>query len=211
MHPRMFFVLEGIDGCGKSTHAELLAGRLEEQGFNTYLTCEPSRGPIGKLLRQYLKSETDVPRSIMLPLLIADRYDHQREISEKLYGELPHIVVCDRYILSTMAYQFAAVGPERMDLDLCRRLHGLDKIIPPTTIFLDVDLDEAESRLASRGIPKQFYERRLNKIAAGYINILENRLDEAFGLDQQIHVVNGHGTIEQVSNRIDDVVSEFLT
>jgi thymidylate kinase len=109
-----------------------------------------------------------------------------------------------------MAYQFAAVGSERMDMELCRRLHSLDKIIPPITIFLDIDLDEAESRLASRGIPKQFYERRLKSIAAGYMNILENRLDEAFGLDQQIHVVNGHGTIEQVADRIDDVVSNLL-
>ena len=209
-HPRTFFVLEGIDGCGKSTHADLLAQRLAKYGYNTFLTCEPSRGRIGKLLREYLQSEVDVPRSIMLPLLIADRYDHQREISEKLYGERPHIVVCDRYVLSTMAYQFLAVGPERLDIELCRKLHGLDKIIPPTTIFLDIDVQEAERRLAIRGIPKQFYEKRLKEIAAGYMSILENRLDEAFGIDQKIHVVDGHGTIEQVAERIDDVIFEFL-
>jgi thymidylate kinase len=146
----------------------------------------------------------------MLPLLIADRYDHQREISEKLYGELPHVVVCDRYVLSTMAYQFTSVGPERMDMELCRRLHGLDKIIPPTTIFLDVDIQEAERRVASRGVPKQLYERRLKSIAAGYQTILENRLDEAFGLNQRIYVVNGHGSVEDVAERIDDVVFDLL-
>jgi len=209
-HPRMFFVLEGIDGCGKSTHAELLSSRLQETDYNVYLTCEPSRGAIGLLLRQYLKSQTDVPRSIMLPLLIADRYDHQREISEKLYGELPHIVVCDRYLLSTMVYQFMSAGPERLDMELCRQFHSLDKIISPTTIFIDVDVKEAERRMASRNKPQEFYEKRLRDTAVGYMNLLENRLDEAFGLDQQIHVVDGHGTIEQVANRIDNVVFNLL-
>ena len=50
-----FIVLEGIDGSGKSTQAEILAARLKKQGANAYLTREPSDGVIGKLLRRALR------------------------------------------------------------------------------------------------------------------------------------------------------------
>jgi len=97
-------ILEGIDGCGKTTHAKLLSKWLSESGKDVLHTKEPSRGPIGLLLRDYLKKET-VPLIDAL-LFTADRAEHvEKEITPAL--EEGKIVVCERYYFSTIAYQMA--------------------------------------------------------------------------------------------------------
>ena len=71
-----FFALEGIDGSGKTTQLKLLARRLEEAGVPCLTTCEPTSGPIGKLLRQVLTGQVACDSRVVAPLFAADRLDH---------------------------------------------------------------------------------------------------------------------------------------
>ena len=83
--PGLFVVVEGIDGSGSTTHAKLLAKAIKSRGPEVVLTCEPSSGPIGGLIRQVLQRRLFVPDvsgprsfawSTMALLFAADRMDH---------------------------------------------------------------------------------------------------------------------------------------
>jgi len=97
-----FIVLEGPDGSGTTTHAQLLADRLQKEGKNVIHTCEPTRGPIGTFIRSQLKERTMPPDALQL-LFTADRAWHIE--NELLLGiEENKTIVCDRYSLSTIVY-----------------------------------------------------------------------------------------------------------
>lgn len=105
-----FIVFEGADGAGTTTQAQLLVDRLCERGIAVKQTAEPTQGPIGKLLRAYLR---DGARSLswrgLAHLFAADRCWHvEREIRPRLAQG--YVVVCDRFHLSTVVYQGLSEG-----------------------------------------------------------------------------------------------------
>ncbi|MBD3350119.1 MAG: dTMP kinase [Candidatus Lokiarchaeota archaeon] len=100
-----FIVMEGIDGCGTTTHTELLGNYLKSQNESVHLTLEPSDLGVGKLLRTYLKKK-EIPSPTDALLFAADRVEHYfNEILPKL--EENNIVISDRYLESSIAYQTA--------------------------------------------------------------------------------------------------------
>ena len=111
----VLLALEGIDGCGKSTQARLLAQTLVAGGREVVLTCEPTDGPVGQELRKYFQSGTRYlsPKE-ELNLLMADRQDHvERVIKPALAAG--KIVITDRYYYSSVAYQGAlGLDPDRI-------------------------------------------------------------------------------------------------
>ncbi len=97
-----FIVLEGPDGSGTTKHTELLVERLRKEGFAAHATAEPSGGSIGKHIRTMLSDGSLCPEALQL-LFTADRADHlHKEIFPAL--QRGDIVVCDRYVPSTIAY-----------------------------------------------------------------------------------------------------------
>ena len=100
--------LEGLDKSGKTTHANLLVNELRRRGWEASYTTEPSKGPIGRFVKNYLLySESRKHPAVEALLFAADRTEHvQKEIN--LLIEEEKIVVSDRYIYSTLAYQGAA-------------------------------------------------------------------------------------------------------
>jgi dTMP kinase len=110
MTPPLFIVLEGIDGSGTTTQLDRLAGHLSARGRRVHATREPSAGPVGRLLREILLGGHRLPDGspadgrAMALLFAADRRDHlRREIEPALAAGID--VVCDRYLLSSLAYQ----------------------------------------------------------------------------------------------------------
>ena len=101
----MFIALEGIDGSGTSTQTRLLARRLRDEGYRVLETCEPSRGPIGRMIRERLSTRSEPVEPATLALLFAaDRLEHvAREIEPALAEGV--IVISDRYVLSSLVYQ----------------------------------------------------------------------------------------------------------
>lgn len=107
-----FIVLEGGDGSGKTTLALGLAEALRERGVDVLVTEEPSRGPVGVLLRQLLHAGPLSPEAMAL-LYAADRAHHADAV---LLPALARgtVILCTRYLLSSLAYQGPHLGMERV-------------------------------------------------------------------------------------------------
>jgi dTMP kinase len=101
-----FIVFEGIDGSGKSTQLELLAASLREAGHDVLVTREPTDGPAGRRIREMLEGDEAVAPEQELAWFFEDRAEHVRDVIAPAL-EAGLVVVCDRYFLSTVAYQGA--------------------------------------------------------------------------------------------------------
>jgi len=101
-------VFEGTDGTGKSTQLELLAQYLRERGHLVITTREPTDGEYGQRIRQLYVNRNQCSREEELALFLDDRRQHVNELLNPSLGQ-GKIVLCDRYFLSTAAYQ-GAVG-----------------------------------------------------------------------------------------------------
>lgn len=141
----LFIVLEGLDGAGTTTQARDLVRRLEERGERAHFTAEPSSGPIGSQIRMMLagrlRGYRGAPwdrRSLAL-LFAADRLDHLAcDIEPKLASGMH--VVCDRYVLSSMAYQ-GLDNPVDWVAEINRYA-----VAPDVTFFLKVPAETALGR-----------------------------------------------------------------
>lgn len=159
----LFVVFEGGDGVGKSTQTQLLCGWLVATGRRVVRTFEPGEGPVGAQIRRIVLSpETEnlAPRAEAL-LFAADKAQHVHAVVRPAL-ERGDVVVSDRYIDSTLAYQGAGRVLAQADLE---HINGwaTDGLRPDLTVLLDLepargvgekdDLDRLE-RLAS-----EFHER----------------------------------------------------
>jgi len=127
----MLIVLEGIDGCGKSTQAALLHEYLLLGGKSAQLTSEPTGGDIGILIRGALSGSYDLDAKTMSLLFTADRYEHIKKF-KSLIADPNEIVVCERYYFSTIAYQSAqGVNP--------KWIKKLNKYAPKPDIAIFID------------------------------------------------------------------------
>ena len=179
-----FIVFEGIDGSGKSTHADLLRRKLEADGEKVYLTAEPSEGEAG--------------------LFMTDRIDH---IKNPVFGILSHLekgetVLCDRYYFSSFAYN-SIYAPMEWVLEInavARRL-----LRPDLTVFLDIDPESFSLRTESRGTTER-YEKvdLLRRVRDNYM--------KAFSLlpDERVEIVDNRGSIEEAAARIYAAVRAVL-
>jgi len=104
----LLICIEGLDKSGKTTQSRLLVESLRNKGFDAVYTTEPSNGEIGRFIRRYILQRRErVSISVEALLFAADRIDHvEREIKPLLNDG--KIVVSDRYVYSSLAYQGAA-------------------------------------------------------------------------------------------------------
>ena len=104
MNKGLLIVFEGIDGTGKSTQLSLLAEYLREKGFAVIETREPTDGQFGQQIRALYTNRNCVSPEQELELFLADRREHVQNVLAPALQE-GKIVLCDRYFLSTAAYQ----------------------------------------------------------------------------------------------------------
>lgn len=141
---------EGIEGCGKSTQARLLAQRLERLGRPCLLTREPGGTRIGREIRKVLLNPGHgrMAPEVELALYFADRAQHLRELIRPALEE-GKIVVCDRFTDSTLAYQGYGRGLARTLLrSLDRALTG--EFRPRITVLLDFPPEDGLKRARLR-------------------------------------------------------------
>jgi dTMP kinase len=139
-----FLVLEGMDGTGTTTIAADLADALRARDLRVCVTAEPTDGPFGRVLRRHLEGELHLDAFTTTLVFSADRADHlTRTIRPALArGEW---VVCDRYLLSTLAYQGAEGVPHDAILAASSSFD-----VPDLTVVLEVPDDVREARMAGR-------------------------------------------------------------
>ena len=140
----LFLVLEGIEGSGKSTQAKLLADWLGREGLPNLLTREPGGTALGEQMRAALLHGEDMSPETELLLMLAARAAHVSQVVRPAL-ERRQIVVCDRYELSTFAYQ--GLGRD-LGLERVRTLNAFATggLRPDLTIVVDVPVDVGESR-----------------------------------------------------------------
>ena len=142
----LFIVLEGIDGAGKSEQARRLCARLRTLGRSVVETREPTDGYWGRRYRAWARGEIEADAMEVLDFFLRDRREHvDGEILPGLArGE---VVVCDRYVASTLAYQ-AAQGVDREQL----RVRSDDESFPEpdVTLWLRIPVEASLSRIGSR-------------------------------------------------------------
>ncbi|MEM2878726.1 MAG: dTMP kinase [Candidatus Hadarchaeales archaeon] len=139
-----FISLDGPDGCGKSTHARLLARWLRLRGYSVVLTEEPTDSVFGSTIKKALRGEFSLPADVEAVLFAADRAYHvSRVIKPALRAG--RIVVTARYVHSSLAYQPARGVSEKWVLALNR---GMPR--PDLTVILDVPTVETMRRVSSK-------------------------------------------------------------
>lgn len=196
-----FVVLDGPDGCGKTTQAKLLTQWLSEQGVPTETFRDPGDTAIGEKIRQILLNPEHITMSTATEVLL---YMAARA---QLWGEkiAPALtkkkcVILDRWLSSTCAYQGYAGG------------FGINQVIklatdslkmpwPDLTIILDVDLETSANRLSGRpdrmeAKPRQYHQ----KVREGFLELAHRQ--------KNILVVDAAGDIETVQKKILQLVSE---
>jgi len=145
-----FITVEGIDSSGKSILVPRLAQWLREQGHSVTLTREPGGTPVGEMIRHIVLEVTDAPISPMTEMLLfaASRAQHVTEVIAPAL-EKGDIVLCDRYVDSSIAYQGAARGLGDDDV-MAVNLLAVGGLMPELTLFLDIGLEEAARRQQNR-------------------------------------------------------------
>jgi dTMP kinase len=200
----VFIALEGIDGSGTTTHADRLVTALRRSGLCVELTCEPSQGPIGQLLRKLLGAVEDRPplRWSTLALLFAADRAHHVEATILPALQRGCWVVSDRYVLSSLVYQSTSAADDEGALAWIVALNSR-VLRPDLTVVLDVSPEVAEQRRRSRaGAPDIFddcgTQQRLAQAYAGAERLVPG--------DRLVHV-DGDDAIERVAERIFSAVS----
>jgi dTMP kinase len=143
----MFVTLEGLDGSGKTTQAQLLRAKLEAEGADVVLTREPGGTELGEAIRDLLLHGADMAPWAEAALYAAARAQHVAEVIRPALAR-GAVVVCDRYVDSSVAYQGIArgLGLERV-LEL--NLAAVGGLLPERTILLELDPEAAAFRVGS--------------------------------------------------------------
>ena len=141
-----FLVLEGIDGSGKSTQLQRLAATLEAAGHAVLATREPSDGAIGRRIREMARSGETLPPERELEWFMEDRAEHVREVIQPALAA-GRTVLCDRYYLSTVAYQ----GARGLDWEAILAESEARFPRPDLAVILEIDAASGLARTRLRG------------------------------------------------------------
>jgi dTMP kinase len=150
-------VIEGIDGCGKSSQVNLLVNAIRNYDKNMRLKvdAEPTGGPIGKLIRKHLSGEYTCSPESMIHMFAADRSLHLDDIRNFLDNPENSMVICDRYMYSSMVYQSLQMG----SMDYVAKMNS-EFPRPELLIYMHMDSDRALARVHGRDTTKDLFEHQ---------------------------------------------------
>ena len=157
-------VFEGLDGSGKSTQARELARALRGAGHAVLETFEPTPGPAGARIRAMARSGETLAPAEELRWFVEDRRAHVRDTVEPALEDGRH-VVCDRYFLSTVAYQ----GARGLDWRRILAESEAEFPLPELVLMLEIEPAAGLARVRERGQPlESVFERAdyLERVAA---------------------------------------------
>ena len=140
--------VEGVEGAGKSTQVESLRAWLVGRGVSVLTTSEPDGTPLGANLRRVLGEVDRVSPLTETLLFTASRAEHVRQVVQPALAA-GQVVLCDRYVDSTVAYQGYGRG---LSLETVGQLNRLatDGLMPDLTLVLDLDVAEGLRRVRAR-------------------------------------------------------------
>ncbi|HSV49280.1 MAG TPA: dTMP kinase [Candidatus Acidoferrales bacterium] len=162
----IFLVIEGLDGSGKTTQASLLAEKFNKT-YNVLLTAEPSQGKTGTFIREYCLYENErLPTEAEALLFAADRIEHMYSEVKPALDE-GKLVICDRYIYSSLAYQ----GNSGLSLEWIKTINAR-ALQPDIAIFIDVPPEKVIERLQRKKSVMETLETQ-QKVREVYMKYVE--------------------------------------
>ncbi|MGM0651410.1 MAG: dTMP kinase [Bacillota bacterium] len=199
----LLITLEGIDGCGKSTHAELLCKKLSQKNFDYIMVREPGGTVVGENVRRILLDNNYSPSLYSeMFLYMAARSELTRQIIGPAL-KTGQLVICDRFTDSTLAYQGFGGGA---DLSIIRYLSSVATggLAPDLTLLLDLPVEEAirrrgdsTDRMESKDI--RFHQR----VRSGYLEIARNE-------PERIIIINALLSVEKLNKIIWELIENLL-
>ncbi len=191
----VFVCIEGIDASGKSTQARWLVRNLRRRGFEAIYTTEPSEGEVGSFIRRYvLQRKRRVPAVVEALLFAVDRVDHVESKIEPAL-ESGKIVVSDRYVYSSLAYQGAA----GLDIGWIKQINRM-ALPPDLAIYIDVPPEVVVKRMRRRRSVMENLENQ-RRVREVYMKFVRER---------RLVLVDGNGPASEVAQNILAVVLKRL-
>jgi len=199
-----FIVIEGADGCGKTTHAELLCKHLRRAGRPVLLAREPGGTGIGEAIREMLLNPAhhamSMPTELMLYMACRGQLTHEAIKPALAEGKC---VVCDRYLLSSVVYQGFAAG---LGVEAVWEMGVLatENLEPDVQVVLDVSYENAcrrrsreSDRIEARG------EAFHRKVIQGYREVARDV--------PSTHIVDANRSMDDVQRDIQRIVDAAIT
>ena len=192
----MFVTFEGLDGCGKTTQAVLLADALRGDGVEVVSTREPGGTPLGEAIRDLVLHGGHVAPWAEAALYAASRAQHVDGVIRPAL-ERGATVVCDRYIDSSVAYQGVGRGLGLEEV-LALNLAVVGGLLPDRTVLVEIDPETAAERVGSSGDRIERDGIALWRRVAGAYRTLAERYPERYV------VIDGRRSVAEVAEEIRD-------
>lgn len=208
MNKGMFITLEGPEGSGKSTVLKMICEYLEENNIDYISTREPGGINISEQIREVIlnKNNTKMDSRTEALLYAASRRQH---LSEKVIPALKEgkIVICDRFIDSSLAYQGYARG---IGMNKVMQINefAIDEYMPNLTLYFDIDPKIGLDRISKnqdREVNRLDLEKLQfhKKVREGYLTILHNN-------PNRVKLIDASKTIEEVFKQVKVVLNNIL-
>ena len=191
-----YIAFEGIDGCGKTTQAQFFVNYLKREGFCVYFTKEP--GGVNNKIRNLLLEEK-WPSKTELFLFLADRALNIVNVKREI--EKDCIVVSDRSIYSTMAYQGYGGG---LDLEFLEKLNlfSTEGLRPDVVFYFDIDLKTMKNRVKKRDAIESKGDSFFMRVRKGYVELSKK--------EKNFFLINGEKSKEEVLRSVIKIWKSLL-
>lgn len=206
--PGSFFLsLEGIEGSGKSTQIQIIENFLKEKGIRVLTLREPGGTVFGEKLREaILNSSIPLDPLAECHLFLASRAQLLREKVLPFLLQPKSVVILDRYIDSTLAYQGKA---RKLGYETILTLHQNNplNLVPHRTYFLDISLETSMERQKKRGNAKDYFESQKQEF---YQNLLDGYREIANLFNERVLTINAETDAESVSKIVLGDLEKFI-
>ena len=193
---KSFLAFEGIDGAGKSLQLKHCAKALQEMGVSVVTTCQPSHLAIGKLIRDALVNKLDFEETTLALLFAADRLEHLKEIESQLTDSL---VLTDRYLLSSLAYNASA-----LDKAWIESINRYATLKPKKTFLFDLDPKIALERIKKNRTTTEHYEN------LSHLEVIRQHYLDYAKVDESIILIDATKPITTLTDEIINHITPYL-
>jgi dTMP kinase len=200
-----FIVFDGGEGCGKSTQAQLLKSALERQGLKVLLVRDPGTTRMGELIRAMLLNPDHREMAMRCEMLLymAARAQMMHEVIQPALDE-GKIVISDRFVSSTLAYQLGGDGLTADDIRATAEV-AIKGRWPDLTIILDMPAEASHARM------KRAKDRIEQRSMEYHQQVRKNYLQQAEAAPARYRIINADRSLEQVHEEVMAVVDTNAT
>ena len=206
--PGSFFLsFEGIEGAGKSTQIVRLKNHLENKNFRVLILREPGGTPFGEKMRQaILETKSEITPLAEAHLFASSRAQLLSEVILKELAVPNTVIICDRYIDSSLVYQGHSRGLGVAEVLNLHNAFPLN-LVPHLTFYLRIGVETSEKRQKMRNAPKDYFEAKgvefYKKLVVGYDLVAELFPNRILKLDAEVN-------LDEMTMRITEVVDNLI-